>query len=173
VPLNTEPASTNPLTCPDASTYYTHEGLSTTAQYYVNNQGVTLENACIWGTDGTDEGNWAPTFFGVGQDVYGKTYLSIATTIQNNPTNYKPLNYTVKIIGNISGNCGLVNGQYCTGGDFSECNTSGCTVSIILFSQQCSVRANPLRRSSFTVDRRRTYWRMVRVSRISLCLKEL
>lgn len=129
MPLNTEPDSTSPLTCPDASTYYTHQGDPTTAQYYVNNQGVALEDACIWGTDGTDMGNWAPSYFGVGQDIYGKTWCSIASTAQNDPTNYHPLNYTVKITGNTSGNCGLVNGQYCSGDDYTECNTAGCTVS--------------------------------------------
>lgn len=130
MPLNTEPKSTSPLTCPDASTYYTHQGDPTTAQYYVNNQGIALEDACIWGTDGTDKGNWAPSYFGVGQDIYGKTWCSIASTAQNDPSNYHPLNYTVRITGNTSGNCGLVNGQYCSGDDYTECNTAGCTVSI-------------------------------------------
>ena len=129
MPLNTEPDSTSPLTCPDASTYFTWEGDSTTAQYYVNNQGVPLQDACIWGTDGSDMGNWAPSYFGVGQDVNGKTWLSIASTAQNDPSSYMPLNYTVKITGNTSGNCGLSNGQYCSGDNYNDCNTQGCTVS--------------------------------------------
>ena len=129
MPLNTEPDSTSPLTCPDASTYFTWEGDSTTAQYYVNNQGVPLQDACIWSTDGSDMGNWAPSYFGVGQDVNGKTWLSIASTAQNDPSSYMPLNYTVKITGNTSGNCGLSNGQYCSGDNYNDCNTQGCTVS--------------------------------------------
>ncbi|KAK3178813.1 hypothetical protein OEA41_000950 [Lepraria neglecta] len=131
VPLNTEPESTSPLTCPDASTYFTWEGDSTTAQYYVNNQGVPLQDACIWGTDGSDMGNWAPSYFGVGQDVNGKTWLSIASTAQNDPSSYMPLNYTVKITGNTSGNCGLSNGQYCSGDNYNDCNTQGCTVELL------------------------------------------
>lgn len=39
---------------------------STTDQYYVNNQGVPLQDAWIRGTDGFDMGNWAPSYFGVG-----------------------------------------------------------------------------------------------------------
>ncbi|KAL2051362.1 hypothetical protein ABVK25_008414 [Lepraria finkii] len=66
VPLNTEPDSTSLLTCPDASTYFTWVGDSTTDQYYVNNQGVPLQDACIRGTDGFDMGNCPPSYFGVG-----------------------------------------------------------------------------------------------------------
>ena len=128
VPLNAEPDSTSPLTCPDASTYFQHDGDPTSAQYYVNNQGVPLRNACLWGNDGSDMGNWAPSYFGVGQDLNGKTWLSIASTTQNDPSSYTPLNYTVKITGDTSGNCGLKNGQYCSGDNYEDCNTEGCTV---------------------------------------------
>ena len=131
IPLNTQPDSTNNLTCPDASTYYTHEGDATSAQYYINNQGVVVSSACIWGIDGTDMGNWAPSYLGVGQDTSGKTWLSISSTAQNDPANYKALNYTVEITGNTSGKCRLSNGQYCTGANYEDCNESGCTVSFL------------------------------------------
>ncbi|KAK0516033.1 hypothetical protein JMJ35_002067 [Cladonia borealis] len=131
VPLNAEPDSTSPLTCPDASTYFQHDGDPTSAQYYVNNQGIPLQNACLWGTDGSDMGNWAPSYFGVGQDRNGKTWLSIASTTQNDPSSYTPLNYTVKITGDTSGNCGLTNGQYCSGDNYEDCNTEGCTVELL------------------------------------------
>ena len=130
IPLDTQPNSTNNLTCPDASTYYMHEGSATSAQYYINNQGVVVSSACTWGTDGTDMGNWAPSYLGVGQDTFGKTWLSISSTAQNNPSNYKALNYTVEITGNTSGKCRLSNGQYCAGASYEDCNESGCTVSI-------------------------------------------
>ncbi len=133
MPLNAEPDSTSPLTCPDASTYFQHDGDPTSAQYYVNNQGVPLQNACFWGNDGSDMGNWAPSYFGVGQDLNGKTWLSIASTAQNVPSFYTPLNYTVKITGDTSGNCGLSNGQYCSGNKYEDCNTEGCTVKKSLF----------------------------------------
>ena len=131
MPLNTEPDSTNPLTCPDASTYFQHAGDPTTAQYYINNQGVALHHACTWGTDGSDMGNWAPSYLGVGQDIEGKTWLSIASTIQNDPISYSPLNFTVMILGHTSGNCALHNGKYCSGDNYDRCNQQGCTVGLM------------------------------------------
>lgn len=130
VPLNTQPDSINDLTCPDAKSYYRHEGAPTTAQYYINNQGVVVSNACTWGFDGSGMGNWAPSYLGVGQDVLGKTWLSIASTAQNNPSSYKALNYSVEITGNISGKCRLSSGQYCSGANYENCNANGCTVSL-------------------------------------------
>ena len=132
------PGSTNDLTCPDSATYYSHENGETTAQYYVNNQGVVESEACIWNSDGSDEGNFAPTYFGVGRDVSGKTWLSIASTIQNNPTGYKDLDYTVEIVGDgLAGTCKYSNGQYCGGGTctsiqdyYSSGKVPGCTVSL-------------------------------------------
>ncbi|KAL9134613.1 MAG: hypothetical protein Q9175_004198 [Cornicularia normoerica] len=131
VPLNTQPESTNPLTCPDANNYFQWDGLPTSAQYYINNQGIAVEDACMWGTDGSDMGNWAPSFLGVGQDIYGKTWLSISSTAQNNPSSYSPLNYTVTIQGNTSGNCRVSNGKYCSGDNFDDCNDQGCTVELM------------------------------------------
>ena len=129
VPLNTQPGSENPLTCPDSSTYFKHDGLPTTAQYYVNNRGVSVEEACSWNTDGSGKGNWAPTYFGVGQDMNGKTWLSISSTKQNNPKSYSPLDYVAEIVGdNLSGKCRLKNGKYCSGDNYDDCNDSGCTV---------------------------------------------
>ena len=130
VPLNTQPNSTNNLTCPDAKSYYTHEGLPTTAQYYINNQGVVVSDACTWGTDGSDMGNWAPSYLGVGQDDFGKTWLSIASTVQNDPSNYTALDYSVEITGDISNKCRLSGGWYCSGLDYEDCNNYGCTVSL-------------------------------------------
>ncbi|MCJ1271914.1 hypothetical protein MMC22_011819 [Lobaria immixta] len=128
VPLDTQPDTTSPLTCPDSKAYYFHEGSPTTAQYYVNNQGVKKEDACRWNSDGSHEGNWAPSYFGVGRDVHGKTWLSIASTIQNNPTDYQPLDYRVEIIGDTSGSCVYDNGQYC---GVNGCNKLGCTVELL------------------------------------------
>ena len=129
IPLDTQPDSMSNLTCPDASSYFTWEGAPTSAQYYINNQGVVVSNACTWGSDGTDMGNWAPSYLGVGQDIYGKTWLSISSTAQNDPTNYKALNYTVEIVGNTSGKCKLSKGRYCSGDYYDDCNDYGCTVS--------------------------------------------
>ncbi|KAI4127747.1 MAG: hypothetical protein LQ338_003058 [Usnochroma carphineum] len=132
VPLNTQPGSENPLTCPDSSTYFQHDGNPTTAQYYVNNRGVPVQKACSWNTDGSGEGNWAPTYFGVGQDMNGKTWLSISSTKQNNPKSYSPLDYVAEIVGDdLSGKCRLKDGQYCSGDDYDDCNDTGCTVELM------------------------------------------
>ena len=130
IPLNTLNGITNPLTCPDANKYFQWQGKYTSAQYYINNKGVAQSDACTWATDGSGVGNWAPSYLGVGMDQYGKTWLSIASTIQNNPSSYTPLDYTVEITGdNLSDKCRLQNGQYCSGSDYSNCNDMGCTVS--------------------------------------------
>ncbi|KAL8942861.1 MAG: hypothetical protein Q9216_001404 [Gyalolechia sp. 2 TL-2023] len=129
VPLNTQPGSESPLTCPDSSTYFKHNGDPTTAQYYVNNRGVPVHEACQWNTDGSGKGNWAPTYFGVGQDMNGKTWLSIASTKQNNPKSYSPLDYVAEIVGDdLSGKCRLKEGKYCSGDNYDDCNDTGCTV---------------------------------------------
>ena len=83
--------------------------------------------------DGSHEGNWAPTVLGVGRDVFGKTWLSISTTIDNKPIDYQPLDYDVEIValigGSLSGNCKLKRGKYCSGDKYEDCNDRGCTVS--------------------------------------------
>ncbi|KAI4183310.1 MAG: hypothetical protein L6R41_005467 [Letrouitia leprolyta] len=132
VPLDTQPDSENPLTCPDSSTYFKHNGDPTTAQYYVNNRGVPVHEACQWNADGSGKGNWAPTYFGVGQDMNGKTWLSISSTKQNNPKSYSPLDYVAEIVGDdLSGKCRLKNGKYCSGNNYDDCNDSGCTVELM------------------------------------------
>ncbi|KAL8882479.1 MAG: hypothetical protein Q9192_007577 [Flavoplaca navasiana] len=132
VPLNTQPGSLNPLTCPDSNKYFKHNGDPTSAQYYVNNRGVPIHEACSWNTDGSGKGNWAPTYFGVGQDPHGKTWLSIASTKQNNPISYSPLDYDAEIVGDdLSGRCKLRKGKYCSGDKYDDCNDTGCTVELM------------------------------------------
>lgn len=124
VPLATSPGNTYDLTCPDASTYYSWEGLPTSAQYYINPQGTDAADACIWGTSGGNVGNWAPVNAGVGTDASGTTWLSI---IPNTPTNtYGTLNFTISIEGDVSGKCSYSSGTYYNNGVESS---TGCTVS--------------------------------------------
>ncbi len=84
--------------------------------------------------DGSHQGNWAPTVLGVGRDVFGKTWLSISTTIDNKPKDYQCLDYDVEIVplegSSLSGKCKLTRCKYCSGDHYEDCNDRGCTVSL-------------------------------------------
>lgn len=122
IPLAATAGGTFPLTNPDSATYYVWEGKSTTAQYYINPSGLSVEDACVWTspTNPTSAGNWAPMNIGVGQDSTGTTYLSI---FNNSPTSSATLNFNVRITGDVSVECTFENGAYTSG------DGSGCTVS--------------------------------------------
>lgn len=125
IPLVSTAGSTKQLTCPDASQYYTWKGSETSAQYYVNPKGATEAEACVWGSSGTDLGNWAPVNLGVGMDTLGVTYISL---IPNSPTNPDGvLDFTITIKGDTSGTCYYSDGKYYD--DDGE-NSSGCTVEV-------------------------------------------
>ncbi|KAK6455424.1 uncharacterized protein RJT20DRAFT_47028 [Scheffersomyces xylosifermentans] len=118
-----------PVSVVDSDNYYTWRGGKTSTQYYVNNAGVSVEDGCIWGTDGSGVGNWAPVVLGAGT-TGGKTYLSLIP----NPNNKVPPNYNIKIVGtdgsNVVGNCKYENGQY------NGAGTDGCTVTVTSGSAQ-------------------------------------
>lgn len=86
------------LTVPEETTYYKHQGLPTSAQYYINPAGASLEKACVWGNNETapNLGNWAPLNIGTGQ-TGGTKWLGI---LPNAPTNgMAPLGFRVRIVG--------------------------------------------------------------------------
>ncbi|CAI4065263.1 hypothetical protein N7582_002928 [Saccharomyces uvarum] len=123
IPTFVEGGSSLPLTVVDQDSYFTWEGKKTSAQYYVNNAGVSVEDGCIWGTSGSGIGNWAPLNFGAGS-TDGIAYLSLIP----NPNNGDALNYNVKIVAaddssKVIGECVYENGSYSGGSD-------GCTVSV-------------------------------------------
>lgn len=122
IPTIVNPGSTAPLTCVDQSTYYKWQGKSTSAQYYVNNAGVSQADGCVWSNDGSGNGNWSPLNFGAGY-VDGISYLSLIP----NPNNLKAANFNVKIVADdgavVNGNCVYENGSY-NGG------SNGCTVAV-------------------------------------------
>ena len=120
IPIDTQPGQTYPLTNPISSKYYKWQNKPTTAQYYVNNEGLSVDQACVWDSPSqpTSAGNWAPTNIGVGMDDTGITYLSI---FPNLPTSNAVLNFNIEIEGTFSGECYLRNGVYA--------KDKGCTVS--------------------------------------------
>lgn len=121
IPLDTYPGNTYPLTNPDSSTYYFWQGKPTTAQYYVNNAGVEVEEACTWKSSKYPDsaGNWSPTNIGVGKSITGETFISI---FPNLPTSHAILNFDIEITGDISGKCTLKSGVYS--------GHNGCTVGL-------------------------------------------
>ncbi|KAM3066001.1 Sperm-associated antigen 4 protein [Clarireedia jacksonii] len=125
VPLAATKGGKFELTCPDGASYYSWEGLPTSAQYYINPLGYSTADACIWGTAGGNLGNWAPVNAGVGKGVDGTIWLSL---IPNKPTNtYGKLDFTITIKGDVTGKCSYSSGTYYNNGVESP---TGCTVAV-------------------------------------------
>lgn len=122
IPTLLKAGQETPLTVVAEDSYYKWRGGLTSAQYYVNNAGVSVEDGCVWGTDGSGLGNWAPLNFGAGE-TNGISWLALIP----NPNNRSPANFNVKIVGtdgsNVNGECVYENGKF-NGGD------SGCTVAV-------------------------------------------
>ncbi|KAK5654969.1 hypothetical protein OQA88_6727 [Cercophora sp. LCS_1] len=131
IPLNTQPGQTYPLTNPVSSQYYMWQGKPTTAQYYINNEGVSVEQACTWDSSQFPDsaGNWAPMNIGVGKDNTGITYLSL---FQNLPTSTAKLNFNIEIEGTYSGDCYYRNGEYAKPNGCTIGITEGNSVTIVL-----------------------------------------
>lgn len=127
IPLACTPGSIKPLTVPDSSVSYTWRGLTTSAQYYVNNAGVGIKDGCSWGQPGQGIGNWSPMIFGAGQDK-GMMWLSISPNQLNNG----PLNFNVEIIGGNSV-CKYENGKFSTPGGCTTAAKPGTPVSFVLY----------------------------------------
>jgi hypothetical protein len=117
------------LACPDNSKYYQWQGKPTSAQYYVNNKGVTEKDACQWGDGSRPVGNWAPVNLGVGYDAKSqKAYLSLAPNAPTNPDAKLDFNIEFKA-DDMSNQCKYSNGQYLSGSNFDQPQKDGCTVS--------------------------------------------
>ncbi|KAH0548544.1 hypothetical protein GP486_007912, partial [Trichoglossum hirsutum] len=114
IPTNVGPGQTEPLTCPNGNTYYQHQGAITSAQYYLNPAGVSVDKACTWGSSGSSVGNWAPMNLGIGQRD-GLTWIGLFANAPTNP-NTAALNYKVEITGNLGGSC-----KFEGGGSFPGC----------------------------------------------------
>jgi len=126
IPLNALAGQTHPLTCPDGNTYFKWEGKTTSAQYYVNNKGVSYQKGCQWGDGSEPIGNWAPMNLGVGFSA-GSIWLSM---FKNEPTTSANLNFKIKLVGDdLSDNC-----RYDGAGNFYNnagliTSGNGCTAS--------------------------------------------
>lgn len=123
VPLSADPGTTTTLTVPSADNSYVWRGNPSSAQYYVNNAGIDLQDGCVWGPPNGGRGNWSPLVVGAGYRE-GKTWLSIS---QNN-LNSDAANFNIRIeaIGDAqcSQDCRYENGKFSTG------DAVGCTVAV-------------------------------------------
>lgn len=124
IPTLLESNSKAPVSVVDSDDYYEWKGGKSSAQFYVNNAGVSVEKGCVWGTSGSGVGNWAPVVLGAGT-TNGKTYLSLIP----NPNNKDAPNYNIKIQGvngaSTVGSCSYEDGKY-KGGSGSD----GCTLTV-------------------------------------------
>ncbi|KAK7205094.1 hypothetical protein BZA70DRAFT_279049 [Myxozyma melibiosi] len=122
VPTVVTAGATVPLTVVNEATYYQWESQMTSAQYYVNNAGVSAEDGCIWGDSSSGVGNYAPLNFGAGY-VDGVAYLSLIP----NPNSDATANFNVKIVASegstVIGECTYIDGVFSGG-------SNGCTVSV-------------------------------------------
>lgn len=127
VPLACPAGSIKPLTVPISTNSYMWQGKKTSAQYYVNNAGVGIEEGCAWGQQGQGVGNWSPMIFGAGEDS-GMMWLSMS----QNQLNSAPLNFNVEIIGGNSV-CKYENGKFSTPGGCTTAAKPGTPVSYVLY----------------------------------------
>ena len=69
-------------------------------------------------------GNWAPVNAGVGVGAGSITFISLFPNVPTNPDG--TLDYTIKITGDVNGDCSYSGGKFFSGGVESP---TGCTVS--------------------------------------------
>ncbi|ORY76377.1 hypothetical protein BCR37DRAFT_389461 [Protomyces lactucae-debilis] len=120
-PTFLKPGAISPLSVPDQN-IFKWRGNPTSAQYYVNNAGISQVDGCAWGTPGSTLGNWAPMNFGAGY-ADGIAWLALI----GNPNNMQGTNFKIKIVsvsGTMNGECGYDGRKY-TG---SSATGNGCTV---------------------------------------------
>ncbi|KAI0009737.1 SUN-domain-containing protein [Xylariaceae sp. FL0662B] len=119
IPVDTQPGKEYALANIYQDKYYQWDGKMTTLQYYVNQGGISYQDACVWDCAFRHDecGDKAPTILGVGKAPDGITYLSL---FRNSPAN---LNYNIDITGDITSDCYVHNGGYPDG-------STGCTTGI-------------------------------------------
>jgi hypothetical protein len=131
-PLTVGPGQTGYLASPNLSKYFFWGGKPTSAHYYVNKQGVPESEACTWGQEGQDRGNWSPTIFGTSfDDISSNTGYSSLKQNELNPKDR--LDYSITFAGD-----GIVNpckynkstGKYGQGDRWFDSLQEGCTVSL-------------------------------------------
>ncbi|KAJ4376183.1 Protein BZZ1 [Neocucurbitaria cava] len=131
-PLTLGPGETGFLANPDQSKYYFWEGRSTSAQYYVNKQGVPESEACTWGEANQGKGNWSPTIFGTSWDDINM-HRGFSGLSQNQDCKQEQLDYDITFTGDaVVAPCRYQRStnQYCQAGTCFDNKDQGCTASV-------------------------------------------
>ncbi|KAI1083221.1 SUN-domain-containing protein [Whalleya microplaca] len=119
IPVDTQPGKEYDLANILQDGYYHWDNKMTTLQYYVNQRGISHQDACVWdcATRHDECGDKAPTILGVGKAPDGITYISL---FRNSPAN---LDYNIDITGDVNSECYVHGGEYPDGG-------TGCTTGL-------------------------------------------
>lgn len=131
-PLTLGPGQSGFLASPDQGKYYFWQGKATSAQYYVNKQGVSESDACTWGKPMGGVGNWSPTILGTSWDDV-KANEGFTSLFQNSESPDERLDYDITFSGDgVVSPCAYKKapGQYCQGGKCSNDIKVGCTAAI-------------------------------------------
>ncbi|EAT81986.1 hypothetical protein HBH56_104040 [Parastagonospora nodorum] len=143
-PLTLGPGQEGYLASPDLGNYYMWEGKATSAHYYINDQGISEDEACTWAKDGDARGNWAPVIFGTSFD--GKSQKGYSSLKQNELNRKTKLNYSISFEGDgVASPCSYKKStdQYCQGDSCwtvkddpnrgcTACSSSGSTLTLVL-----------------------------------------
>ncbi|RYN25917.1 hypothetical protein AA0115_g7460 [Alternaria tenuissima] len=131
-PVTVGPGETGFLANPDQQKYFFWQGKKTSAQYYVNKQGVPESEACTWGTPMGGKGNWAPAVFGTSFDD-GPANQGFSSIKQNELCKQERLGYDITFVGDgVVSPCRYksATNQWCEGDTCWEDPDRGCTAGI-------------------------------------------
>ena len=147
-PVTVGPGETGFLANPDQQKYFFWQGKKTSAQYYVNKQGVPEDEACTWGTEMGGKGNWAPAVFGTSFDD-GPMQEGFSSLKQNELCKKERLGYDITFIGDgVVSPCRYksATNQWCQADKCWEDPDRGCTVccSTVLPQSQAIANSNRL-----------------------------
>ncbi|KAI4672910.1 uncharacterized protein J4E78_001413 [Alternaria triticimaculans] len=132
-PVTVGPGETGFLANPDQQKYFFWQGKKTSAQYYVNKQGVPEDEACTWGTEMGGKGNWAPAVFGTSFDD-GPMQEGFSSLKQNELCKKERLGYDITFIGDgVVSPCRYksATNQWCQGDKCWEDPDRGCTAAVM------------------------------------------
>ncbi|RMZ70698.1 actin polymerization [Pyrenophora seminiperda CCB06] len=133
-PVTVGPGETGFLANPDQNKYFFWKGMKTSAQYYVNKQGVPENEACTWGTPMGSKGNWAPAVFGTSFDD-GPLQQGFSSLKQNELCKKERLGYDITFVGDgVVSPCRYksATNQWCEDDKCWEDPDRGCTASLLL-----------------------------------------